>query len=447
VFIQARQPCRFSTFEPIVTRTLARCSLGVLLGALLAGPLAAQAAVPSLDKAAKRAQTDVKVLAADELGGRLTGTAGADSAAAYVARRFAQVGLQPPPGGWFQPFTVSKDAPAVQHANLGDLNGKNVIGILPGRDPVLRNETVIVGAHYDHLGLGGFGALDPDSAGRVHNGADDNASGTAALFAIAERLRAAPPARTVVFIAFSGEELGLLGSDYYVKHPLYPLSATEIMINLDMVGRLKNDKLIVYGTGTATEIPALLDSLNWYAKFDLRPQPEGYGPSDQTSFYAAKIPVLHFFTDLHGDYHRSSDDWDKINAQGLVRVADFAAAVATAMGNRPTRLTFVDVPPPAPKAGAAATGGYGAYLGTIPDMASGETGGVRITGVSKGSPAELGGMKGGDMITKIGDYDVPDLAGMTDALRNYKPGDKVVVIVVRDGKELGLDITLGKRGG
>jgi hypothetical protein len=447
VFIQARQPCRFSTFEPIVTRKLAHCSLGVLLGALLAAPLAAQAAVPSLDKAAKRAQTDVKVLAADELGGRLTGTAGADSAAAYVARRFAQVGLQPPPGGWFQPFTVSKDAPAVQHANLGDLNGKNVIGILPGRDPVLRNETVIVGAHYDHLGLGGFGALDPDSAGRVHNGADDNASGTAALFAIAERLRAAPPARTVVFIAFSGEELGLLGSDYYVKHPLYPLSATEIMINLDMVGRLKNDKLIVYGTGTATEIPALLDSLNWYAKFDLRPQPEGYGPSDQTSFYAAKIPVLHFFTDLHGDYHRSSDDWDKINAQGLVRVADFAAAVATAMGNRPTRLTFVDVPPPAPKAGAAATGGYGAYLGTVPDMASGETGGVRITGVSKGSPAELGGMMGGDMITKIGDFDVPDLAGMTDALRNYKPGDKVVVIVVRDGKEMALDVTLGKRGG
>ncbi len=430
-----------------MTRKLAHCSLGVLLGALLAAPLAAQAAVPSLDKAAKRAQTDVKVLAADELGGRLTGTAGADSAAAYVARRFAQVGLQPAPGGWFQPFTVSKDAPAVQHANLGDLNGKNVIGILPGRDPVLRNETVIVGAHYDHLGLGGFGALDPDSAGRVHNGADDNASGTAALFAIAERLRAAPPARTVVFIAFSGEELGLLGSDYYVKHPLYPLSATEIMINLDMVGRLKNDKLIVYGTGTATEIPALLDSLNWYAKFDLRPQPEGYGPSDQTSFYAAKIPVLHFFTDLHGDYHRSSDDWDKINAQGLVRVADFAAAVATAMGNRPTRLTFVDVPPPAPKAGAAATGGYGAYLGTIPDMASGETGGVRITGVSKGSPAELGGMMGGDMITKIGDYDVPDLAGMTDALRNYKPGDKVVVIVVRDGKEMALDVTLGKRGG
>ena len=430
-----------------MTRQLVRCTLGVLLGALLAAPLAAQAAVPSLDKAAKRAQTDVKVLAADELGGRLTGTAGADSAAAYIARRFAQVGLQPAPGGWLQAFTVSKDAPAVQHANLGDLNGKNVIGILPGRDPVLRNETVIVGAHYDHLGLGGFGALDPDSSGRVHNGADDNASGTAALFAIATRLKAARLARTVVFIAFSGEELGLLGSDYYVKHPIYPLTATQAMINLDMVGRLNNDKLIVYGTGTATEIPALLDSLNWYAKFDLRPQPEGYGPSDQTSFYAAKIPVLHFFTDLHGDYHRASDDWDKINATGLVRVADFAAAMATALGNRPTRLTFVDVPPPAPKAGAAVTSGYGAYLGTVPDMASGEGGGVLITGVSKGSPAELAGMKGGDKITKIGDYEVADLAGMTDALRSYKPGDKIVIIVVRDGKPIGLDVTLGKRGG
>ena len=427
---------------------LSRSLLGVLLGAAFVAPLHGQTAAPSLDKAAKRAQTDVKVLSADELGGRMTGTAGADSAAAYMARRFAQAGLQAPPGGWFQDFTVSKDAPAVQHANLGELHGKNVIGILPGRDPVLRNETVIVGAHYDHLGLGGFGAMDsPDSTGRVHNGADDNASGAAALLAIATRLRASPPARTVVFIAFSGEELGLLGSDYYVKHPLYPLTATEAMINLDMVGRLKNDKLIVYGTGTAAEFPALLDSLNWYAKFDLRPQPEGYGPSDQTSFYAAKIPVLHFFTDLHSDYHRSTDDWDKINAQGLVRVADFAAAMTTALANRPTRLTFVDVPPPAPKAGAAVTSGYGAYLGTIPDMASGEAGGVKITGVSKGSPAELAGMQGGDMITKIGDYDVADLAGMTDALRAYKPGDKVVVVVMRDGVEKKLDVTLGKRGG
>jgi hypothetical protein len=429
-----------------VTRPISRFLLGVLLGVVLIAPLSAQNTAPPLNKAAKRAQADVKVLAADELGGRLTGSAGADSAAAYLARRFAQAGLQPAPGGWFQAFTVSKDAPAVQQANLGELHGKNVIGIIPGRDPVLRNETVIVGAHYDHLGLGGFGSMDPDSTGRVHNGADDNASGAAALLAIATRLKAAPPARTVVFIAFSGEELGLLGSDHYVKHPLYPLSATEAMINLDMVGRLKNDKLIIYGTGTATEFPALLDSLNWYAKFDLRPQPEGYGPSDQTSFYAAKVPVLHYFTDLHADYHRSTDDWDKINAQGLERVADFAAAMVTTLGNRPARLTFVDVPPPTPKGGTAVTSGYGAYLGTIPDMASGEAGGVRITGVSKGSPAELAGMQGGDMITKIGDFEVGNLTDMTGALRSYKPDDKIVIVILREGVEKKLDVTLGKRG-
>ncbi len=440
-------PCRIPTFELLVIRLLARSLVGVLLGASIAGALPGQTAAPSNDQAAKRAQNDVKVLAADELGGRLTGTAGADSAAAYLARRFAQAGLQPAPGGWFQAFTVSKDAPAVQHANLGELRGQNVIGILPGRDPALRNETVIVGAHYDHLGLGGFGALDPDSSGRVHNGADDNASGAAALLAIAARLQDAPPARTVVFIAFSGEELGLLGSDYYVKHPLYPLTSTEAMINLDMVGRLKNDKLIVYGTGTATEFPALLDSLNWYARFDLRPQPEGYGPSDQTSFYAAGIPVLHLFTDLHADYHRSTDDWDKVNAHGLARVSEFAVGLVTALGNRPGGLTFVDVPPPSPKGGVAATPGYGAYLGTIPDMASGETAGVRINGVSKGSPAELAGMQGGDVITRIGDYDVISLEAMTGALRSYKPGDKVVVVVLRDGAEKQLGVTLGRRGG
>ncbi|HEX5003689.1 MAG TPA: M28 family peptidase [Gemmatimonadales bacterium] len=428
-------------------RLTVRISLAAVLVAFLAAPLAAQTTSPALTRAATRAQTDVKVLAADELGGRLTGTAGADSAAAYVARRFAQAGLQAPPGGWFQAFTVSKDAPVVQHANLGELHGKNVIGILPGRDPALRNQTIIVGAHYDHLGLGGFGALDPDSTGRVHNGADDNASGTAALFAIAARLQAAPLARTVVFIAFSGEELGLLGSSYYVNNPIYPLAATQAMINLDMVGRLRNDKLIVYGTGTATEFTPLLDSLNWYAKFDLRMQPEGYGPSDHSSFYAAKIPVLHYFTDLHGDYHRSTDDWQSINGPGLIRVADFAAAMTTALGNRPTRLTFVDVPPPAAVAGAAASPGYGAYLGTIPDMASGDSGGVRISGVSKGSPAEVGGMQGGDVITKIGDYEVPDLVAMTEALRAYKPGDKVIIVVNRDGTERRLDVTLGKRGG
>jgi len=276
---------------------------------------------------------DIKFLTDDRLQGRATGSPGADTAAAYLARRFSEVGLQPAAGGWFQSFTVGRDAPMAASGSIA-LSGKNVIGILPGRDAVLRNQTVILGAHYDHLGLGGFGSLDPDSTGRVHNGADDNASGVAGLIQVAARLAASPPARTVVFIAFSGEELGLLGSAHYVKEPIYPLAGTLAMVNLDMVGRLRNGRLIVYGARTAKEFPALLDSLNWYAGFDLKAQGDGYGPSDQSSFYAAKRPVLHLFTDLHEDYHRTTDDWQKVNLDGLKRVADFTLGLVTALANR-----------------------------------------------------------------------------------------------------------------
>ena len=165
-----------------------------------------------------------------------------------------EVGLQPAAGGWFQSFTVAA-MPRSRHAQWPGWSGKNVIGILPGRDPVLRNQTVILGAHYDHLGLGGFGSLDPDSTGKVHNGADDNASGMADADPGGARLAASPPARTVVFIAFSGEELGLLGSAYYVKEPIYPLAGTLAMINLDMVGRLRNGRLIVYGAAPPRSFP------------------------------------------------------------------------------------------------------------------------------------------------------------------------------------------------
>src|SRR3954468_17558452 len=276
---------------------------------------------------------DIRFLSDERLQGRVTGSPGADSAAAYLARRFSEVGLQPAAGGWFQSFTLGRDAPAARQARAGGLAGKNVVGILPGRDPILRNQTVILGAHYDHLGLGGFGSLDPDSTGLVHNGADDNASGVAALIQVAARLAASPPLRTVVFIGFSGEELGLLGSAYYVKQPIYPVANTLAIVNLDMVGRLRNGRLIVYGVQTAKQFPALLDSLNWYAGFDLKAQGDGYGPSDQSSFYAAKRPVLHLFTDLHEDYHRTTDDWQKVNLDGLKRVADFTLGLVTALAN------------------------------------------------------------------------------------------------------------------
>jgi hypothetical protein len=392
---------------------------------------------------------DIRFLADDRLQGRATGSPGADSAAAYLARRFSEVGLQPAAGGWFQSFTVGRDAPAIRQGKSDGLAGKNVIGILPGRDPVLRNQTVILGAHYDHLGLGWFGSLDPDSTGRVHNGADDNASGVAGLIQVAARLAASPPARTVVFIAFSGEELGLLGSAHYVKEPIYPLAGTLAMVNLDMVGRLRNGRLIVYGARTAKEFPALLDSLNWYAGFDLKAQGDGYGPSDQSSFYAAKRPVLHLFTDLHEDYHRTTDDWQKVNLDGLKRVADFTLGLVTALANRHAPLTFQDLPPPVPSQTGAppvATPGYGAYLGTVPDMA-GTPGGVRLVGVRAGSPAEKAGLRGDDIITRIGTTDTPDLQAMTEALRSHRPGDTVDIIVRRGTGVTTLRAKLGIRGG
>lgn len=418
------------------TARLVGCLAGVLL---LARPAAAQNA-----GAAARLLDDVKYLSDDRLAGRLTGTPEADSAAAYIARRFRQVGLRPAPGGWFQPFTIAANAPAAPHPGAAQLEGRNVIGLVRGRDRRLQAEAVVVGAHYDHLGPGGPLALDPDSTGAVHNGADDNASGVAALIEIARALAEQPPARTVVFVAFSGEELGLLGSAYYVKHPVVPIQRTVAMVNLDMVGRLRNDRLIVYGTATAREFPTLLDSLDRGTGFKVAAQGDGYGPSDQSSFYAAKRPVLHFFTDLHDDYHRSTDDWPKINADGLARVAELASRTVTALADRRAPLTFVEVPVTAHGGGPVLTPGYGAYLGTVPDLA-GTPGGVRLTAVRPGSPAEQAGLRGDDIITRIGDMDIPDLEAMANALRAHRPGDVVNIVFRRGDSTRTVRARLGRR--
>jgi hypothetical protein len=271
------------------------------------------------------------------------------------------------------------------------------------------------------------------------------------LISIAERLAADRPARTIVFIAFSGEELGLLGSAYYVNHPIYPLSTTMAMINLDMVGRLRQKRLIVYGSRTATEFPALLDSLNWHAGLDLHAHGDGYGPSDQSSFYAAGRPVLHFFTDLHEDYHRTTDDWQKINVDGFEQVTRFVTGLVTALADRPGALTPVAASTPlsaapAPANPGGSTQGYGAYLGTVPDM-SDSPGGVRLLGVRAGSPAEKAGLRGDDIITRIGDMAVTDLQAMTDALRSHEPGDTVDIVVRRGNDVTTLRATLGSRGG
>ena len=408
---------------------------------LVTATLVAPAAQDTLSTAAQRVLADVRFLADDRQEGRGVGTAGLGRAGAYVRDGFTRAGLL----ASFQDFTIPADAPAVLHTALGGTATRNVVAILSGASPALRGEVVVIGAHYDHLGLGGFGAMDPDSTGRVHNGADDNASGTAALLEVARLLARRHPARTIVFVAFSGEELGTLGSSFFVQHPMpQPVDSIYAMLNMDMVGRLRSARLMALGAATAKEFPALLDSLNTPPRFDLRASGDGWGPSDHAVFFAARRPVLHFFTDLHDDYHRSTDDWNKINASGLAQVAQFVADLAWTLANRPGPLTFVDAPRPVATAGGGS--GYGAYLGTIPDMTgSGGATGVRITGVRTGSPAEQAGLKAGDVITAIGAKAVANLFDMTDALRSHQPGDTVVIVVRRDGAEQRVSAVLGKR--
>ncbi|MGH7560729.1 MAG: M28 family peptidase [Gemmatimonadales bacterium] len=417
----------------------ARRGLAALLVSILPVSAGAQ------DAAQRRLAADVAVLAADRLEGRLTGSAGALAAAEHIAGGFRRARLRPGmAGGWFQDFRIAPDAPALHGTELAareGLSGRNVVAVLPGRDPALRGEAVVIGAHYDHLGRGVVGSRDTGSTALIHNGADDNASGTATLLEAARILAAAPPRRTVVFVAFSGEELGLLGSGAYVREPAVPMERTVAMINLDMVGRLRSDRLMALGAGTAAELRGLLDSLNREAGFELRAGGDGYGASDHQSFYLARRPVIHFFTDLHEDYHRASDDPEKLNVAGMARIARFTAALAGALGDRTTPLTFVEAPRPAPVAGSR---GYGTWLGTIPDMSGGGPG-VRLSGVTPGSPAEGAGLRANDVLLRLGSFDIADLQAMTNALRSLQPGDTVPVVVRRGERIDTVRAVLGRR--
>jgi len=359
-----------------------------------------------------------------------------------------RAGLSRAPGSnsWYQSFIIAHDAPAAHGTDLAGARGRNVIGVLKGRDPKLAGQYIVVGAHYDHLGTGGAGSLDPDSAGVPHNGADDNASGVAAVLEVARQLAVARPTRSVIFVAFSGEEEGLLGSAHFVKYPPVPTDSMVAMLNFDMVGRLRDDKLVIYGVETAREWRGTIDSLNTAARFALTLEGDGYGPSDHTSFTLVKKPVLHFFTGTHVDYHRTTDDFAAINLDGILRVATLATDIVRATADRRSTLTFVESAPRVAAGGASRTSGYGAYLGSVPDM-TGNPGGVALSGVRAGSPAEAGGLQAGDIIVRIGTHEVPDLQGMTDALRAYAPGDTVEIVYRRAGSERRTQVVLGRRGG
>ena len=321
---------------------------------------------------------------------------------------------------------------------------KNLVGVLEGEGP-LADETVVVGAHYDHVGLGGTGSgsLAPWTKD-IHNGADDNASGTASLLEIARRFATAEkkPKRRMLFMAFTGEERGLLGSAHYVKNPKFALEKTVAMVNLDMVGRLKDDKLVVYGTGTAKGFDSLVDDLNKKYAFKLTKTPGGFGPSDHASFYAKQIPVFHMFTGNHNDYHRPSDDADKINIEGMRRVTDFTAELTAAIVDGEKRPEYIEVK----RAGRPGRPGRGGdadrpYVGTIPDF-GGEAEGYALQGVTKDSPADKAGIKAGDVIIKVGESKIGGLEDFDSAIRKFKAGDKVPFTVKRGKESVTLPVTL-----
>jgi hypothetical protein len=324
-----------------------------------------------------------------------------------------------------------------------EVEAKNVIAVIEGEGP-LANETIVVGAHYDHLGMGGIGSLAPWTTA-IHNGADDNASGTSTLLEIATRLAQSgkKPRRRIVFMAYSGEERGLLGSNYYVKNPRFPLESTIAMYNLDMVGRLKDNKLAVYGTATAKHFDALIEELSKKLGFTLTKYEGGFGPSDHSSFYAKKIPVLHFFTGTHTDYHRPSDDSDKLNIEGMRRVADLVVDIVQrtdATDARPEYVEIKKVEGIAPAEG----GERAASLGTMPDYNT-KADGVLLELIMPGGAAEKAGLKAGDVLTKLGDLKISNIDDFENALRAHKPGDKVKLKAKRGAEDVELEATLGTR--
>lgn len=314
---------------------------------------------------------------------------------------------------------------------------KNVIGVLEGNGPH-KDETIVIGAHFDHLGRGGEGSLLPGSKD-IHNGADDNASGTAGLLELARRFGANKDqlTRRMVFIAFTGEERGLLGSEEYVKEPLYPLESTVAMFNMDMIGRMEEGKLTVFGTGTSDRWNPLLDAKAKDLDLQLSKKEEGFGPSDHSSFYAKQIPVLHFFTGTHSDYHRPSDDWDKVNAPDMETVVNLIEGLVNETLSTSERPKYIAIKG---RAMLQRTGSR-PYFGSIPDFGS-DAKGYAIQGASPGSPADKAGIKGGDVIIRLGKNRVGGLDDFDLALREFKPGEQVDVIVIRDGEEVTLKVTL-----
>jgi Tol biopolymer transport system component len=343
-------------------------------------------------------------------------------------------------------FTGAHRAELALALSVSKKPAANVVGFLRAGapEPERLRGAVLVGAHYDHLGLGGASSLAPE-AHEPHNGADDNASGVAALLEVAGRLREVGKElrRDVWFVAFAGEESGLLGSTALTRRPPSGLVLGDLegMLNMDMVGRMRDDQVTVLGAESGAEWQDLVPQLCVRAGVGCTLSGDGYGPSDHSAFYAAGVPVLHFFTGAHSDYHKPTDDTGRINAAGGAKVAELVATVASDLARRPERLTYKSLPSPAPRGDARS---FGASLGTVPDYAGDGRPGVLLAGVRAGGAAESAGLKRGDLLVELAGKPIRDIHDLMFVLQRSKPGETVTVVVEREGSKVSLQVTFGK---
>ncbi|WP_431157104.1 M28 family peptidase [Winogradskyella poriferorum] len=386
--------------------------------------------------ATNKIKDDVGFLADDKLEGRQTGTEGEIKAADYIVSRFKEMGISPKgTNGFLQSFSFKpktdphKEVEFTKNAD-NTITGNNVVGYIDNK----AETTIIIGAHYDHLGYGGEGSLFRGEEKAVHNGADDNASGVAIMLNLADRLNVRnlnaeiKDKNNYLFMAFSGEEMGLLGSNYFSKNPTIDAESINYMINMDMVGRMKADStLAVYGVGTSPIFKQTIKANN--EKFRLVENESGVGPSDHTSFYLIDVPVLHFFTGQHEDYHKPSDDADKLNYEGMNLISDYIYEIISDLNDN-GELAFRKT-----KNESEETPRFKVGLGVVPDyLFDGE--GMRIDGTREDTPAFNAGIIKGDIVVKLGDSTVTDMMSYMRALSVFDNGDEAEITITRDGEKI-----------
>ncbi len=380
---------------------------------------------------------DVYALADDKMQGRSTGEKGCAMAANYISMRFKQIGLLPKGDNNSYLKAYEFKAPANPHGGVDSTSktkhSNNVVGYIDNK----AENTIVIGAHYDHLGLGYDGnSLDANPQGKIHNGADDNASGVAGVLAMANyyQKNTVTEKYNYLFICFSGEELGLFGSKKFCDNPSIDLTKVDFMMNMDMIGRLDSiNHLLVYGVGTSPELYKAVNTVKSDFKFKL--DSSGIGPSDHTSFYLKDVPVLHFFTGQHSDYHKPSDDADKVNYDGEKKIIDYLIAVVNDLDKLP-KVKFTTTR----NASNENSPKFKVTLGIMPDYAF-DGPGVRADGVTDGRPASKAGMQKGDVIVQLGEYEVKDMQSYMVALTKFKKGDSSTVEVLRGKDRLKLPVT------